>query len=301
MQTDEEVGKIALHTPVLVSKCLELFAQELVEKAGVAAQAKNSRSLLPQHVKEVVLSEAAFDFLRDLVQDLPDTEPRVERRGRPPRRGDEDEGENEEQHINHARGSQIDFSPSRTSTPPRPDLRSSGTYKNILPISTTPPRVDTRPSVPISTLDVCPPPVPYTPLPFPNTPPPAPSLRFAPSSPPQFVTREYPPSHPPAPPLPTILPKSTLERQLSTPVSGSGAFNLFGTGPTHGAATPPTMKKPSSIADLLNGDEDNDDSAPSATFTSFVFDTQHHYNPHHQRVTTPSSTPPHHPPPSSAS
>eukprot|EP00899_Mesostigma_viride_P009501 jgi/Mesvir1/18552/Mv17069-RA.1 len=75
MQTDDEVGKIALATPVLISKSLELFLQDLCDKAVAVASARGARTLNSSHVKACILGESKFDFLTDLVAAIPDNAP----------------------------------------------------------------------------------------------------------------------------------------------------------------------------------------------------------------------------------
>lgn len=72
MQTDEDVGKVAAPVPVIISKALELFVESLLLKASANTQAKNARTLTPQHLKQTILSEARFDFLKDLVANISD-------------------------------------------------------------------------------------------------------------------------------------------------------------------------------------------------------------------------------------
>nr|CAI5824608.1 unnamed protein product [Callosobruchus analis] len=52
MQTDEEVGKVAQAVPITL--------------------ARNAKTLTPSHMKQCILSESRFDFLKDLVKDIPD-------------------------------------------------------------------------------------------------------------------------------------------------------------------------------------------------------------------------------------
>jgi hypothetical protein len=73
MQTDEEVGKIAQATPVLVSKAVELFLQDLCQKTfQIAEQTANKKgsggkTLTPAHLKECVSLHEEFDFLHETV------------------------------------------------------------------------------------------------------------------------------------------------------------------------------------------------------------------------------------------
>ncbi|XP_069677175.1 dr1-associated corepressor isoform X2 [Periplaneta americana] len=72
MQTDEEVGKVAQAVPIIISRTLELFVESLLMKAMEITSAKNAKTLTPSHMKQCILSESRFDFLKDLVNDLPD-------------------------------------------------------------------------------------------------------------------------------------------------------------------------------------------------------------------------------------
>ncbi|XP_021927340.1 uncharacterized protein LOC110833501 isoform X2 [Zootermopsis nevadensis] len=72
MQTDEEVGKVAQAVPVIISRTLELFVESLLKKAMEITSTKNAKTLSPSHMKQCILSESRFDFLKDLVIMLPD-------------------------------------------------------------------------------------------------------------------------------------------------------------------------------------------------------------------------------------
>ncbi|KAF8321281.1 histone-fold-containing protein [Clavulina sp. PMI_390] len=72
MQKDEDVGKVAQATPVLISKALELFMAELATKAGQKASDAGSRKVEPWHLKEVVATDPIFDFLKDIVENVRD-------------------------------------------------------------------------------------------------------------------------------------------------------------------------------------------------------------------------------------
>lgn len=72
MQTDEEVGKVAQAVPVIISRTLELFVHSLLTKTMQITSAKNAKTLSPSHMKQCILSESRFDFLKDLVKGLPD-------------------------------------------------------------------------------------------------------------------------------------------------------------------------------------------------------------------------------------
>ncbi|XP_049882295.1 uncharacterized protein LOC126378149 [Pectinophora gossypiella] len=72
MQTDEEVGKVAQAVPVIIPRTLELFVESLLSKAMQVTMARNAKTLSPSHVKQCILAESKFDFLRDLVKNIPD-------------------------------------------------------------------------------------------------------------------------------------------------------------------------------------------------------------------------------------
>lgn len=67
MQTNEDVGKVAQATPVVVSKALEMFMQSIVDETVRQARDKGSRKLTSQHLY-VALS--AFYSLRTCNQPL---------------------------------------------------------------------------------------------------------------------------------------------------------------------------------------------------------------------------------------
>ncbi|KAF9976746.1 hypothetical protein BGZ73_007971 [Actinomortierella ambigua] len=72
MQLDEDVGKVAQATPVLISKALELFMQSLIDEACVETRAKNAKRLTVAHLKKTILDKDQFDFLRDIVANVAD-------------------------------------------------------------------------------------------------------------------------------------------------------------------------------------------------------------------------------------
>ncbi|KAK3808313.1 MAG: histone-fold-containing protein [Benniella sp.] len=72
MQMDEDVGKVAQATPILISKALELFMQSLIDEACLETRSKNAKRLTAAHLKKTILDKDQFDFLRDIVQNVPD-------------------------------------------------------------------------------------------------------------------------------------------------------------------------------------------------------------------------------------
>lgn len=72
MQADEEVGKIAHAVPVIISRTLELFVESLLTKSSHITLSRNAKTLSPTHLKQCIMSESRFDFLKDLVKNVPD-------------------------------------------------------------------------------------------------------------------------------------------------------------------------------------------------------------------------------------
>ncbi|KAF9920068.1 DR1-associated protein 1 (negative cofactor 2 alpha) [Linnemannia zychae] len=72
MQMDEDVGKVAQATPILISKALELFMQSLIDEACIETRAKNAKRLTAAHLKKTILEKDQFDFLRDIVENVAD-------------------------------------------------------------------------------------------------------------------------------------------------------------------------------------------------------------------------------------
>jgi hypothetical protein len=72
MQADEEVGKIAQAVPVIISRTLELFVESLLTKSSQITNSRNAKTLSPTHLKQCIMSESRFDFLKDLVKNIPD-------------------------------------------------------------------------------------------------------------------------------------------------------------------------------------------------------------------------------------
>jgi len=72
MQTDEDVGKVAAPVPVIISRALELFVENLLKKANQVTLERGARTLTPSHLKMCIKSEQRFDFLKELVSTVPD-------------------------------------------------------------------------------------------------------------------------------------------------------------------------------------------------------------------------------------
>lgn len=72
MQSDEEIGKMTQNTPVVISAAVELFIKSIVSKACQEAQARKASRISLSHLKRCICSTDQFDFLKDLVSDVPD-------------------------------------------------------------------------------------------------------------------------------------------------------------------------------------------------------------------------------------
>lgn len=60
---------------VCLPRTLELFVESLLTKSAQITQARNAKTLTPSHMKQCILSESRFDFLKDLVKNIPDATP----------------------------------------------------------------------------------------------------------------------------------------------------------------------------------------------------------------------------------
>ncbi|KAF2198047.1 histone-fold-containing protein [Delitschia confertaspora ATCC 74209] len=72
MQADDDVGKVAQVTPVVVSKALELFMISLVTKSAAEAKARSSKRVTAAHLKQAVEKDEQFDFLSEIVSKVAD-------------------------------------------------------------------------------------------------------------------------------------------------------------------------------------------------------------------------------------
>ncbi|KAJ3270489.1 hypothetical protein HDV01_007796 [Terramyces sp. JEL0728] len=72
MRLDEDVGKVSQVTPVLIAKALESFLEALVKQTLVETSQREAKKMTVAHVKTAVQKEPKFDFLLDLVKNLPD-------------------------------------------------------------------------------------------------------------------------------------------------------------------------------------------------------------------------------------
>ncbi|CAL1702669.1 unnamed protein product [Somion occarium] len=72
MQKDEEVGKVAQATPVVISKALELFLAMIVDEASKVTIERGSKRVEAYHLKHAVETVDMLDFLKEIVEAVPD-------------------------------------------------------------------------------------------------------------------------------------------------------------------------------------------------------------------------------------
>lgn len=72
MQKDEEVGKVAQATPIVISKALELFLALIVEEAHKVTAERGSKKVEAYHLKHAVERTDMLDFLKEIVESVPD-------------------------------------------------------------------------------------------------------------------------------------------------------------------------------------------------------------------------------------
>ena len=68
MQSDEDIGKVAQATPVIVGRALEIFMANLVEAAVIEAKKNGVRRIGAGHVRAAIENTEQFDFLVDAVE-----------------------------------------------------------------------------------------------------------------------------------------------------------------------------------------------------------------------------------------
>lgn len=68
MQSDEDIGKVAQATPVVVAKALEMFMIQLVDASCERARTKKVKRVGIPHLYKAVEEEEKFDFLRDVME-----------------------------------------------------------------------------------------------------------------------------------------------------------------------------------------------------------------------------------------
>lgn len=66
MQSDEDIGKVAQATPMVVGRAVELFMCALVEKALEESRSGHSKKISIQMLKKVIEDNEEFDFVQDV-------------------------------------------------------------------------------------------------------------------------------------------------------------------------------------------------------------------------------------------
>ena len=74
MQSDEDIGKVAQATPVIVGRALEIFMANLVEASIIEAKKAGVRRIGASHIRSAVENTEQFDFLVDTVDKYPPAE-----------------------------------------------------------------------------------------------------------------------------------------------------------------------------------------------------------------------------------
>jgi len=72
MQKDEEVGKVAQATPIVISKALELFLGLIIDESHKVTSNRGSKKVEAYHLKHAVETTEMLDFLKEIVQAIPD-------------------------------------------------------------------------------------------------------------------------------------------------------------------------------------------------------------------------------------
>lgn len=68
MQSDEEIGKVAQATPIIVGRALEIFMANLVEVSVLQAKQQGVKRITASHVKSAIENTEQFDFLVEAVE-----------------------------------------------------------------------------------------------------------------------------------------------------------------------------------------------------------------------------------------
>ena len=66
LQSDEDVGKVAQATPLVVGRAVELFMCALVEKAIAESSNSHTKKISVQMLKKVIDDNEEFDFVADV-------------------------------------------------------------------------------------------------------------------------------------------------------------------------------------------------------------------------------------------
>ncbi|KAG7664441.1 uncharacterized protein J8A68_002044 [[Candida] subhashii] len=71
MQSDEEIGKVAQATPIIVGRALEIFMANLVEVSILEAKKQGVKRISASHVRAAIENTEQFDFLVEAVEKYP--------------------------------------------------------------------------------------------------------------------------------------------------------------------------------------------------------------------------------------
>lgn len=71
MQSDDDIGKVAQATPVVVGRALEIFMANLVEASIIEAKKNGVKRISASHIRLAVENTEQFDFLVDAVEKYP--------------------------------------------------------------------------------------------------------------------------------------------------------------------------------------------------------------------------------------
>lgn len=72
MQTDDDIGKIAQATPLLIGKAMEMFLARLCQNACAIATSRLAKTITASHLKAYVHSDEMMDFLKETVSSAAD-------------------------------------------------------------------------------------------------------------------------------------------------------------------------------------------------------------------------------------
>lgn len=71
MQSDEDIGKVAQATPIVVGRALEIFMTNLLQVSIKQAKQNGVKRINASHIRSAVENTEQFDFLIDAVEKYP--------------------------------------------------------------------------------------------------------------------------------------------------------------------------------------------------------------------------------------
>ncbi|KAK6464170.1 histone-fold-containing protein [Scheffersomyces coipomensis] len=71
MQSDDEIGKVAQATPIIVGRALEIFMANLVEVSIIEAKKQGVKRITASHIRAAIENTEQFDFLVEAVEKYP--------------------------------------------------------------------------------------------------------------------------------------------------------------------------------------------------------------------------------------